>query len=369
MAGVPRTLRDTPKTASSGTPFGGKSKPCPLTVAIPGRPGTSRRVGSGRGFFANATTSEDAQVDERTAPVSGESKPTRRTILECLDRRFVLFGILPTLLATAFLIIYPTYLVFKNGLFLDVPGRFRFVGIKQYTRMIMDPYFWGYLKHTLYYSGFTTLISFIVGMVLALCLNTRIRLQDVFRVWVLIPWAIPPVVSAIIFKWFFNDIYGAGNDLLMELGIITAPVPWLASKTFAMPILIFCDAWTRIPFVTVVILAGLQTVPQSLYEAGKIDGGTDTKLFRYITIPYIKGAILVALLVTSMFSFRVVALMLTLTGGGPGDHTKLLAGYVYENAFIHLRFGYSSALSVAMLIMISIICLAYISLLRSDVRD
>ena len=278
-------------------------------------------------------------------------------------------GVFPTVLATALLIIYPTYLVFKNSVFLDIPGVLRFVGIKQYPRMISDPYFWNYLKHTIYYSGFSTIISFFVGMTLALCLNTKIRLENVFRVWIMIPWAIPPVVSAIIFKWFFNDIYGAANDLLLQLGLISAPIAWLADTTYAMPILIFCDAWTRIPFVTVVILAGLQTVPQSLYEAGKIDGCTDIKLFRYITIPYIKGAILVALLVTTLFSFRVVALMLTLTGGGPGDHTKLLSGYVYENAFVHLRFGYSSALSVAMLIMITIICLAYISLIRSDVQD
>jgi multiple sugar transport system permease protein len=292
-----------------------------------------------------------------------------RRILESLDRRFVFLGVFPTVLATALLIIYPTYLVFKNSVYLDIPGVLRFVGIKQYPRMISDPYFWNYLKHTIYYSGFSTIISFIVGMTLALCLNTKIRLENVFRVWIMIPWAIPPVVSAIIFKWFFNDIYGAANDLLLQLGLISAPIAWLADTTYAMPILIFCDAWTRIPFVTVVILAGLQTVPQSLYEAGKIDGCTDIKLFRYITIPYIKGAILVALLVTTLFSFRVVALMLTLTGGGPGDHTKLLSGYVYENAFVHLRFGYSSALSVAMLIMITIICLAYISLIRSDVQD
>ncbi|MBW2059840.1 MAG: sugar ABC transporter permease, partial [Deltaproteobacteria bacterium] len=210
---------------------------------------------------------------------------------------------------------------------------------------------------------------FILGMTLAICLNTKMKFRDLFRVWILIPWAVPSVVTAIIFKWFFNDIYGAANDLLMQLGIISAPVAWLAVKTYAMPILIFCDAWGRIPFVTVVILAGLQTVPKELYEAAKIDGATDTKLFFHITIPYIKGAILVALLVTSMFSFRVVALMLTLTGGGPGDNTKLLSAYVYETAFRRLEFGYSSALSVVMLLLIAIICLAYIYFLRSEVKE
>ena len=289
--------------------------------------------------------------------------------INALDRKFVLIGIFPTFLATALLILYPTYMVFKNSLYLDVPGIHRFVHIKHYIRMFHDPNFYVYLKHTIYYSGFSTLISFVVGMTLALCLNARIRLENVFRVWIMIPWAIPPVVSAIIFKWFFNDIYGAGNDLLMDLGLISQPVAWLADTRFAMAILTLCDAWTRIPFVTIVLLAGLQTVPKSLYEAGRIDGCSDFMLFRYITIPYIKGAILVALMVTTMFSFRVVALMLTLTGGGPGDHTKLLAGYLYENAFVHLRFGYSSALSVVMLAMITVICLVYIRLIRSDVRD
>lgn len=299
---------------------------------------------------------------------AGSTGPGKR-FSDFFDRRFVFLGIFPTVLATALLIIYPTYLVFKNSFFLDIPGTLRFVGIKQYPRMLADPHFWNYLKHTVFYSGFSTLISFVVGMTLALCLNSRIRLENLFRVWIMIPWAIPPVVSAIIFKWFFNDIYGAANDLLMDLGIISTPIVWLADAASAMPILIFCDAWTRIPFITVVVLAGLQTIPQSLYEAARIDGCTDIKLFRYITIPYIKGAILVALLVTTSFSFRVVDLMLALTGGGPGDHTKLLSGYVYENAFVHLRFGYSSALSISMLIMITIICLTYISLIRSDVRD
>jgi multiple sugar transport system permease protein len=308
-------------------------------------------------------------LDQLGPLAAEESRGFGRRILELLDRRFVFFGILPTFLATALLIIYPSYLVVKNSLYLDIPAVLKFVGIKQYIRMAGDPRFYLYLKHTVYYSGFSTLISFIVGMTLALCLNARIKFRNIFRVWILIPWAIPPVVSAIIFKWFFNDIYGAANDLLMDTGLISAPISWLASKAWAMPILIFCDSWTRIPFVTVVILAGLQTVPQELYDAAKIDGATDIKLFHHITIPYIRGAILVALLVTSMFSFRVVALMLTLTGGGPGDHTKLLSAYLYENAFLHLQYGYSSALSVAMLLMISIICLAYIYFLRSEVKE
>ena len=285
---------------------------------------------------------------------------------EFLDRRFVFLGIFPTIVVTTLLILYPCYMVFKNSLFLDIPGVMRFVGLKQYIRLGYDPQFWVYLGHTFLYSGLSTAISFGVGMTLALCLNGKILFRNAFRVSILIPWAIPGVVSALIFKWFFNDIYGAANDLLMGLGVLTTPLAWLSDKFFAMAILIFCDTWIRIPFVTVVLLAGLQTVPKDLYDAGKIDGAGEVRLFTRITLPCIKGAILVSLLITSMFSFREVALMLTLTGGGPGDHTKLFSGFIYENAFVNLSFGYTSALSVVMLLFIMVITVSYFYLFRSE---
>ena len=289
-----------------------------------------------------------------------------RCALEFIDRKFAFFGIFPTVLVTVLLIVYPTYLVIENSLHVDNPGLYKFVAFKQYLRLFNDPSFGVYLKHTLLYSGLSTLISFVVGMILALCLNVEIRLRNFFRVWILIPWAIPPVVSALIFKWFFNDIYGAANGLLTDLGIIAAPIAWLADKTYAMAILIFCDTWIRIPFVTVVILAGLQTVPKDLYEAARIDGAGELLLFTRITLPCIRGAIFVALLITSMFSFREVSIMLTLTGGGPGDHTKLFSGYIYESAFRNLNFGYSSAMSVVMLFMIMVITFTYFYLLKTE---
>ena len=289
-----------------------------------------------------------------------------KNAFEAIDRRFVLFGIFPTVLLTVLLVIYPCYLVIQNSLYVDNPGIYNYVGFRQYLRIFNDPSFVIYLKHTLWYSGLTTTISFVVGMILALCLNVNIRFRNLFRVWILIPWAIPPVVSALIFKWFFNDIYGSANGLLTDLGIIAAPVAWLADKTYAMSILIFCDTWIRIPFVTVVILAGLQTVPKDLYEAAKIDGAGELLLFTRITLPCIKGAIFVALLITSMFSFREVSIMLTLTGGGPGDHTKLFAGYIYESAFRNLNFGFSSAMSVVMLLMIMVITFTYFYLFKTE---
>ena len=155
----------------------------------------------------------------------------------------------------------------------------------------------------------------------------------------------------------------------MKLGIIGAPVTWLANETLAMPILIGVDAWIRIPFVTIVLLAGLQAIPQDLYDAGQIDGAGPFNLFRNITWPYLKGPLLVAMVVVTAFSFRFVDIMMALTGGGPGDDTMLFAVDIYKSAFLRLRFGYSAAEGVIMLAMIVVIILAYTYFLKSEVEE
>ncbi|MCK4826285.1 sugar ABC transporter permease, partial [bacterium] len=288
---------------------------------------------------------------------------------EFLDRHFALTCILPTMIVVCGLILVPIYPVFQESLFLDTPGHYKFVAIRNYIRIFQNSDFWRYLYHTIQYSGFSSLFSFLFGLLLALCLNQKIKFPNFFRVWVLLPWAIPPVVAAFIFKWFFNDVYGAGNDLLLKFGIIKAPVTWLASETFAMPILIGVDAWIRIPFVTIILLAGLQAIPQDLYDACEIDGAGPFQVFWNITIPYLKGPLLVAMVVVTAFSFRFVDIMMALTGGGPGDDTMLFAVNIYKSAFLRLRFGYSAAEGVIMLAMIVGIILGYTYFLKSEVEE
>ncbi|MBW1998107.1 MAG: sugar ABC transporter permease [Deltaproteobacteria bacterium] len=299
----------------------------------------------------------------------GQERTPLQGVRDFLDRHFALTCILPTMILVFGLILVPIYLVFYESVFLDTPGQFRFVGLKHYVRIFQNPDFWRYLYHTVQYSGFSSLFSFLFGLILALSLNQKIRFPNFFRVWVLLPWAIPPVVAAFMFKWFFNDIYGAANDLLMKLGIIQKQVTWLASKTFAMPILIGVDSWIRIPFVTIILLAGLQAIPKDLYDAAKIDGAGTLNLFRNITWPYLKGPLLVAMVIVTAFSFRFVDIMMALTGGGPGDETMLFAVDIYKSAFLRLRFGYSAAEGVVMLAMIVVIILAYTYFLKSEVEE
>jgi ABC-type sugar transport system permease subunit len=298
-----------------------------------------------------------------------ENKAWPARVGEYVDRHFALTCILPTMILVFGLILVPIIMVFQESTFLDTPGRFEFVGLKNYIRIFQREDFWRYLYHTVLYSGFSSLFSFLFGLVLALSLNQKIKYPNFFRVWVLLPWAIPPVVAAFIFKWFFNDVYGAANDLLISIGIISSPITWLASEAFAMPLLIAVDAWIRIPFVTIILLAGLQSVPQDLYDAGKIDGAATFNLFRNITFPYLKGPLMVAMVVVTAFSFRFVDIMMALTGGGPGDETMLFAVDIYNSAFLRLRFGYAAAEGVIMLGLIVIIILGYTYLLKSEVEE
>lgn len=306
---------------------------------------------------------------EATGEVARPQRSWTLAIAEFMDRKFALTCILPTVLMLFGLILVPIILVFQESLFLDTLGRYQFFGVKNYLRIFQSTEFYSYLWHTVQYSGLSSLFSFLLGLILALSLNQKIKFPNFWRVWVLLPWAIPPVVAAFIFKWFFNDVYGAANDLLIKLGIIQNPITWLASEVFAMPILIAVDAWIRIPFVTIILLAGLQSVPQDLYDAGKIDGAGAFNLFRHITLPYLKGPLMVAMVVVTAFSFRFVDIMMALTGGGPGDSTMLFAVDIYNSAFLRMRFGYSAAQGVIMLAMIVVIILAYTHILKSEVEE
>jgi multiple sugar transport system permease protein len=291
-------------------------------------------------------------------------------LVRVLDDYFVWVCIIPAMVVIFAFVLYPAGYVIWNSLYLDHSGRFEYVGLKQYEYILFkDRNFWTYFWHTVEYSGFSSLIAFVMGLTLALCLHATNRFQAFFRTWTLIPWAIPPVVSGFIFKWFFHDVYGAANDLLLSLGIITKSIAWLAGPTLAMIILILTDAWTRIPFVAVILLAGLQTVPEELYDAAKVDGASAVQLFRNVTLPYLKSAIMVGMMAVTMFSFREVAIMLTLTGGQPGDATELFSSYIYKKAFIDFRFGRSSAASVIMLLMIIVIAVTYVLSIRSEVKE
>ncbi|MFQ5834964.1 MAG: carbohydrate ABC transporter permease [bacterium] len=287
-------------------------------------------------------------------------------ISEFVDRHFALIVLSPFVIAIAAACVIPVVMVLRESFFIDRPGQFQFAGLGNYAKIFTSSAFYADFLRTIEYSGLSSLLSFLIGLGLALALNQNIRGRRFFRVWVLYPWAVPPVVAGFMFKWFFNEVYGAGNDLLIKMGV--EPVNWLSNPKIAMGVLIGCDTWIRIPFVTIILLAGLQTVPMELYEAAKIDGASAIRLFRHITLPYLVAPIRVAMLVVTVFSFRVIDMMMVLTGGGPGRATHLFAAYIYKQGFRFLRFGHSAAAGVVMILATLLIVAAYTYLLRPKVE-
>jgi multiple sugar transport system permease protein len=169
-------------------------------------------------------------------------------------------------------------------------------------------------------------------------------------------------------KWVLNDTNGALNFILMNLGILKQPLAWLSLPNLTMLVLTQVHAWTTIPFIMVILLAGLQTIPHELYEVAEIDGAGSVQKFRAITIPMLMPSIQSSVMLSTIFAFRTFDIVFTLTGGGPGEQTEMLVTYVYNTAFVFGRLGYAAALSVIMVIISMMIVMLFVKILPARDR-
>lgn len=233
------------------------------------------------------------------------------------------------------------------------------IGLANYSRIARDPKFWSYLWNSVIYTLGSLSISFLLSMAVALCLNRTEKLKGIYRAMILLPWAIPEAVASLVWRILLNDQIGIVNYLLLRLGIIHVPILWLGEPEMAMFSVILADSWTRIPLITVLLLAGLQGIQEDQYEAAKIDGANGFDRFRYITIPLLRSTISVTLIIVGIFIFRTYTMIAVLTNGGPGDTTQVFTTYIFQTGFVLLDLGYSSALSVVMFIIVVGISLLY----------
>jgi multiple sugar transport system permease protein len=273
----------------------------------------------------------------------------------------------PSLLILLVVAVYPILWVIGLSM-MDVNSamQMKFIGLGNYLDIFTDPKFYLYLQHSLIYTFGAVFISCTIGLVLALSMDKALKYTGFLRTTALWTWAIPPVVASVTWKWILNDVIGVLNDILLRFGFIHHPVPWLSNGLLALVCLFVVHAWTDIPFVMILLLAGLQSIPHELYEAAGVDGASGWQQFKKITLPLLKPTIMVALLISTTFAFRTFDIVFTLTRGGPGDSTELLVTYLYNNAFQFLKFGYASALSVVMVIITIIFIFVYTKLLKSD---
>jgi ABC-type sugar transport system permease subunit len=241
-----------------------------------------------------------------------------------------------------------------------------FVGLENYGEALRDPRFWGSLGHTAFFTVSSVGLELFIGLALALALNRAFRGRGLVRAAVLIPWAIPTVVSALLWRFMFEGQSGIVNALLVNAGFLREPLVWLIHPTLAWVPVVLADAWKHTPFVALLLLAGLQNIDSSLYEAARIDGASAWRQFRHVTLPLLRPAILVALIFRTMDAFRVFDLIYALTGGGPGTSTEPIALYTFNALLQNLQFGYGSALSVIVFLITFSLALVYIKILGAD---
>ena len=227
-----------------------------------------------------------------------------------------------------------------------------FVGLENYAEVLRDRRFWGAMGHTLWFAVATVSLELVLGCVLALAMNRTFRGRALVRASILIPWAIPTVVAALVWRFMFEGYEG-----------------WLTDDVRAWVPVILSDVWKTTPFVALLLLAGLQGIDASLYEAARIDGASPWRQFRYITLPLLAPAIMVALIFRTLDAFRVFDLIYVLTGGGPGTATEPIALYTFNTLMHNLRFGYGSALSVLVFLVTFTLALGYIRLLGRGLTD
>src|SRR6476659_9670383 len=242
-------------------------------------------------------------------------------------------------------------------------------GVANFTRLLSDNFFWTAMAHTFVYAAAALACEFLLGLGLALLLNNQIRGRGFFRASLLVPMMLPTVVVGVVWRLMLNPNFGAVNGTLKQFGIDTENLTWTASPKLALLSVIAVDVWQWTPFVFLVLLAGLQAIPQEPYEAALIDGSSRWQTFRFVTLPLLKPAILIALLLRTMDLLRVFDQIFILTEGGPGFATETASLYIYRTAFRFSNFGYAAAMSFVLLAITNVISVGYIRLLQTRVSE
>ena len=254
----------------------------------------------------------------------------------------------PALLVIAVTILFPLgYAVFVSlhRYNLKFPVK-PFIGLDNYVNQLTGFAFWRSLGTTAVFSVGAVLMIVVLGMAIATLLDQKFYGRGLLRALLLVPWAVPPVVNGLLWKWLLDPGYGVVNGLLSQLGLISDYQSWMTSMPSAMIWVIIAYAWTHVPLAALLLLAGLQTIPGELNEAATVDGATPLQRWARITFPLMMPTIMVVLIFETIFALKVFDVIYVLTGGGPGRATTVLGWQIYTRTFLQLDFGNGSALAI-----------------------
>lgn len=243
------------------------------------------------------------------------------------------------------------------------PLHIYFVGLDNYLEIFRSGRFQESLRNTLKFTLYSIVVQFTVGMIGALLMNSAKKLVGLIRTAILIPWAIPGIITAHMFSYMFNDQFGVFNAILLRLGLIDRAQALLTSRSGAMFVVVLADTWKQFPFIALMLLSGLQTIPDELYESASVDGAGRLSCFFHITLPNLRQIILIVLLFRSMGALRVFDIVYGITGGGPGNATSTLLYQAYRYLFGDMNFGMGAAMSTIITILILLLSIVYMTIL------
>ena len=287
----------------------------------------------------------------------------KRSRKNCEERKLAAFLLVPAVLIMAVVTIYPLLRsLWISMLEWDLTKPFSghpFIGFQNYISILKDPVFWQCAKTTGIFVVGAVSLEITLGLLIAMLLNKNFVGKNIVRMLSLLPWAIPSVVNGIMWKWILNPSYGALNGLLYSLGLIDEYIVWLGSPGLALFMVILADVWKETPFIMLLFLAALQTIPRELYEAAEIDGANGIKKFWNITLPLIKPTMFVALSLRTIWALKSFDLIYTLTAGGPSNGTNVIGFYTYLKTFVSLDLGKGAASAYLMTFVVMIVVLLY----------
>ena len=287
-----------------------------------------------------------------TAPVP---RPKRQRLPYWLLSPAVVVTLLIVFLpmAEAVFLSFHDYLIWK-------PDSFRFAGLANYLAAFQDEVFGIAARNTAVWIGLTVPAQALLGLVTALLLNRDFAWRGLARALIIVPWALPSVVTALMWRWIYDPNIGVLSDILIRLRILDAAFPWLADPDTALLAVVLTLTWQGFPFFAVMILAGLQTIPKEYYEAAAIDGAGTWQQFRHVTLPGIAGVLVTATLLRIIWVANSIDVIFVMTGGGPGYATHTLPLYAFIKARTNLDFGYGSALAVIFTLLLGTLVVVYL---------
>jgi len=290
-----------------------------------------------------------------------------------MKRRTDLFPytlVTPALAVTILIIFFPIIQTAIMSLFNYVlwkPKDNRFIGFGNYLQALKDEVFWISLRNTLIWIVGVITLQLLLGFATALLLNREFKWRGLARSLILIPWVTPSVITALMWRWMYDGNNGVINDLLVRIGLLKSYFPWLANSSTALPAIMVALMWQGFPFFAIMILAGLQAIPKSLYEAAEVDGATIWQKFARITLPMLVPILFTSILLRIIWVANSMDVIYIMTGGGPGYATYTLPVYSFIRAYKALDFGYASTIAIFLTFLLIAIVAGYvIRVLRSQ---